>query len=170
MEKTGLHVDIITATAKIDEGRKGLQTDGDKHDRRIAYETGLSIAMQAFQEAQTMQDTETLILVEYTFLVQELEFCVEADTQAKASLTQAVKSFDDAFLALKAVSSPAYQVAEQIIPHRKECRVHGMPKDAFHIACIAHRAKCLPYKTTSNSRSVAPDCIGACCSWGGGFE
>jgi hypothetical protein len=125
----------------IHRGRNGLQTDGGEHEGRIAYETGLSIAMEAFQEAQKMQDAETLILVEYTFLVQELEFCVEADTQAKASLTQAVESFDDAFLALKAVSSPAYQAVEQSIPHRKEYRVHGMPKDAFHIACIAHRTR-----------------------------
>jgi hypothetical protein len=34
-----------------------------------------------------------------------------------------------------------FEAVEQAIPHRKEYRVHGMPKDAFHIACIAHRTR-----------------------------
>ncbi|MDR3325125.1 MAG: hypothetical protein LBS82_03940 [Spirochaetaceae bacterium] len=141
MEKTGLIARVTDAATRIDEGRKGLRTDGDEHEGRITYEAGLSIAMKAFQEAPSMRDAETLILVEYTFLAQELEFCDAADAQAIASLTQAVQSFDDAFLDLKAVSSPAYWGAEQAIPHRKDHRVHGMPKDAYHIACIAHRTR-----------------------------
>jgi hypothetical protein len=141
MEKTGLLARVFDAAANIDKGRKGLRTDGGEHEGRISYETGLSIAMEAFQEAPSMRDAEILILAEYTFLAQEWEFCDAADTQAKASLTQAVQSFDDAFLALKAVNGPAYRVAEQVIPHRKEHRVHGMPKDAYHIACIAHRTR-----------------------------
>jgi hypothetical protein len=141
MEKIGLLDKVFTATISINRGRKGLDTDGGEREGRISFHIGLTVAMKAFQEAQTMRDAETLILSEYTFFGQELEFCDAADTQALASLTQAVQSFDDAFLALKAVSGPAYLAVEQAIPHRKEYRVHGMPKDAFHIACIAHRTR-----------------------------
>jgi hypothetical protein len=88
--------------------------------------------MEVFLEAYVMRDAKTFAQVEYTLLIQEREFCDPADTFAIASLTQAIQSFDDAFLALEAVSSPAYRAVEQAIPHRKEYRFHGMPKDAYH--------------------------------------
>jgi hypothetical protein len=97
--------------------------------------------MKAFLEAYTLGDPETSAQVEYTILVQELEFCDPADTFAIASLTQAVQSFDDAFRCLKVVGSPAYRAVEEATPHRKEYRFHGMPRDAYHIACEAHRAR-----------------------------
>jgi hypothetical protein len=108
----------------------------------MLYEEGLSIAMSAFQEAQTTRDAETLILAEYTFLGQEQEFCDIADTQAVASLTQAIQSFDDALLVLEVVQdSASYRAVEKSYPHMDKYRVRGMPKDAFHIACIAHSTR-----------------------------
>jgi hypothetical protein len=141
MEKTGLLARIFEAADRIDEGRIGLRTDGGEHEGRIAYEAGLSIAMEVFLEAYAMKDAEMFALVEYTLLSQELEFCDLADTFAIASLTQAVQSYDDAFRALKVVGSPAYSAVEQAIPRRKEYRYHGMPKDAYHIAFDAHRTR-----------------------------
>jgi hypothetical protein len=73
---------------------------------------------------------------------QELQFCEETDKDTLSSLTQAIQSFDDAFLALKAVDdSTLYQGAEQTHPHSKKYRVSGFPKDAFHIACIGHKTR-----------------------------
>jgi hypothetical protein len=141
MEKIGLRDRILLAAANIDKGRKNLDIDGNEREGRISYHTGLSSAMEVFLEAYAMRDAETFILVEYTLLGQEREFCNPADTFAIASLTKAVQSFDDAFLALEAVSSPAYRAVEQATPHRKEYRFHGMPRDAYHIACESHRAR-----------------------------
>jgi hypothetical protein len=82
-------------------------------------------------------------LVEYTFLSQELEFCDGSDKESLSSLTKALKSFDDAFLALKTVEDKTlYKVAETIIPHDEKYRVGVVyPKDSFHVACGSHKTR-----------------------------
>jgi hypothetical protein len=57
--------------------------------------------MSSFCEVQISADPQTILLAEYTFLCQELEFCEKTDKDSLSSLTQAIQSFDDAFLALK---------------------------------------------------------------------
>jgi hypothetical protein len=133
---------IINAAVSIDSGRKGFATKGKAEEGRINYETGITEAMSAFQQAQPTADPQTIILAEYTFLSQELEFCEKTDKDSLSSLTQALQSFDDAFLALKYVEDKTlYQCAENCFPHNKKYRVNGFPKDAFHIACIAHKTR-----------------------------
>jgi hypothetical protein len=128
---------------EIYRGRTLLDTDGLEHDGGVNYRNGLANAMTAFQEAADhATDLETLILAEYVFLSQELNFCNPNDIQAFASLSQAVRSFDDAFLALRTVDDPpVYAGAENTHPHHYKYRVKDMPKDAFHIACISHRVR-----------------------------
>jgi hypothetical protein len=92
--ETGLISDIYNAALAIDAGRKGFATRGKAEERRISYETGISVAMSAFREAQTTADPQTIILAEYTFLSQELEFCEKTDKDSLSSLTQAIQSFD----------------------------------------------------------------------------
>jgi len=128
----------------IDQGRKWLDTDGLEHDGRLSYRLGLTQAMEAFQNAADKADTdlEMLILAEYTFLTQELSFTDAKDTRASASLSKAIRSFDDAFRALKAVGDPVvYNGAELTHPRDVQYRVKEMPKDAFHVACISHRTR-----------------------------
>ena len=142
MDATGLVNNIITATASIDSGRKGFATRGKAEEGRISYERGISVAMIAFKEAQTTADPQTMILAEYTFLTQELQFCEKTDKDSLSSLTQALQSFDDAFLALKAVEEGSYKAVDQAIPHNKKYRVgDGYPKDSFHIACSSHKTR-----------------------------
>ena len=142
MDATGLVLKIIEAAASIDYGRKGFATRGKAEEGRISYETGISVALTTFKDAQSTIDPLAIILVEYTFLVQELQFCEETDIFSRSSLTQAIQSFEDTFLALKAVEDKVlYQGAEQTHPHSKKYRVNGFPKDSFHIACIAHRTR-----------------------------
>jgi hypothetical protein len=43
--------------------------------------------MTAFQEAQATADPQTMLLAEYTFLSQELQFCGETDKDTLSSLT-----------------------------------------------------------------------------------
>jgi len=79
--------------------------------------------------------------VEYTLISQELQFCEETDKDTLSSLTQAIQSFDDAFLALKAVENPNYRITDETTPHSSKYRVSGFPKDSFHIACISHKTR-----------------------------
>ncbi|MDR0301505.1 MAG: hypothetical protein LBI04_04230, partial [Treponema sp.] len=84
---------------------------------------------------------QAMILAEYTFLSQELEFCEKTDKESLNSLTKAIQDFDDAFLALQAVEEAGYKTAEKTYPHDSKYRVSGFPNDAFHSACIAHKTR-----------------------------
>ena len=97
--------------------------------------------MSSFKEAQATADPQIMILAEYTFLTQELQFCEKSDKDSFSSLTKALQSFDDAFLALKAVEKSGYKTAEETYPHHKDYRVGGYPKDSFHIACGSHKTR-----------------------------
>ena len=153
MDLTGLTLKIYDAATAIDFGRKGFATRGKAEEGRLSYERGVSVALSAFKDAQSTIDPQTIILVEYTFLAQELQFCGGTDTDSISSLTQAIHSFDDAFLALKAVEDGAlYQGVEMAFPHNKKYRISGFPKDAFHIACIA----CIAHRTRMKNMLRTP--------------
>jgi len=133
---------ISKAAANIDSGRKGFAIIGKEREGRISYEEGIAEAMSAFKEAQATADPQTIILVEYTFLTQELQFCDKSDKDSFTSLTQAIQSFDDAFQVLKVVETPEYKIVDIAIPHHKKFRVKGgFPKDSFHVACSSHKTR-----------------------------
>jgi hypothetical protein len=141
MDQTGLINKIFFSVENIDLGRKCFTIDGQEHEGRISYEDGISTALTTFQEVQTSADPQTLILAEYTFLEQELQFSNEADTDTRSSLSQAIRSFDDALLSLEAVETTGYKIADKTHPHSPKYRIQDYPKDSFHIACIAHRTR-----------------------------
>jgi hypothetical protein len=133
---------IAYATTLIDSGRKGFATRGRAEEGRISYEIGIAQAMTAFQQAQASSDPRTIILAEYTFLSQELEFCNKTDNDSISSLTQAMQSYDDAFLVLEVIENKShYRSVDKAIPHSSKHRVKGFPKDAFHIAIISHKTR-----------------------------
>jgi len=88
---------IINAATQIDAGRKGFATRGKAEEGRISYEEGIAAALSAFQEAQITTGPHTIILAEYTFLTQELEFCKKTNKDSLTSLTKAIQFFDDTF-------------------------------------------------------------------------
>ena len=146
MDLTGLVHKVNFAAINIDSGRKGFATRGKAEEGRISYETGISAALSAFRDASNLRfastaDPEIIILVEYTFLNQELQFCAKTDMDSLGSLTQAIQSFKDALLALKAVEDHGYKIADQTYPHNNKYRVNGFRIEAFHIVCIAHRTR-----------------------------
>jgi hypothetical protein len=136
LDKIGYSVEHIAT------GRKALDTVGKAEAGLISYHLGLDSAMKAFTEAAISADAESMILVEHAFLTEEKRFCDPSDVVAISSLTAATDSFDDALLALKAVCSVTlYAGIEMGFPHSIKYRINKMPKDAFHIACIAHRTR-----------------------------
>ena len=133
---------IYEAAIGIDAGRNGIATRGKAEEGRILYEEGIARALSAFKEAQATNDPQTLILAEYTFLSQELQFCANTDKHTLNSLTQALHSFDDAFQALQIVEEKTfYHIADKTHPQHKDFRVSGFPKDSFHVACISHKTR-----------------------------
>ena len=146
MDIPGLVNRIYNAVVQIDSGRKGFATRGKEHEGRLSYEDGISEAMLAFQEASNQgfaisADPQALILAEYTFITQEFQSCSITDKDTINSLNQAIQSFDDAFLAIKALDELDCKSVDNFFPHNSKYRVHGFPKDAFHIATIAHRTR-----------------------------
>ncbi|GHT56583.1 hypothetical protein FACS1894109_06010 [Spirochaetia bacterium] len=149
MDRNGLLVSIVQSVYNIDTGRKGLATAGATEDGFVSYSSGMANALAVFKEvsdlrsaAQAPKDLETLILVEHAYLTEELLHCRPEETQVTASMTAALASFDDALLALTAVQNiPGYQVADKTWPHDSAHRYNDMPKDAFHLACHAHRTR-----------------------------
>ncbi|MCL2125557.1 MAG: hypothetical protein FWH33_06170 [Oscillospiraceae bacterium] len=144
MDRIGLLDSVIISEADIAQGRIWLNTDGMEREGRISYQRGLTMAIDTFKTVQkvTSEDLELVILAEYTFIAQELALCDPMDSQATSSLKNAMQSFDDAFLALEAIADiTLYKGAEMTHPHSAKYRIKDMPKDAFHIMCIAHRAR-----------------------------
>jgi len=127
LAKIGLVNSIYEAAVNIDAGRKGFATKGKAEEGRISYEKGIAEAMSAFVQAQSIADPQILILAEYTFITQEFQLCEKSDKHTIDSLTKAIESFDDAFLALKAVEGIHYEATEQTIPHSGKYRVNGYP-------------------------------------------
>jgi hypothetical protein len=125
----------------IYQGRAWLDTGGLEGDGRISYNDGLSLALASFKTAQDAaeEDLETVILLEQAYLAQELAFCTPIDKKASNSLSNAINSFDEGLCALKEVEAGAsYGAVDRSLPHRRETRFNGMPKDAFHYACSGH--------------------------------
>jgi len=143
LDPTGFITRIFAATANIDAGRKGYATKGEERDGRVYYERGIAQALSAFAEVSASDDPKTIVLAEYTFVLQELHFCDKGDRDTFGSLTLAAQGFDDAFLCLEAVENAAGygEIAEKVFPHTFKFRVRGFPKDAFHIACRAHKTR-----------------------------
>jgi len=93
LDLAGLTLKILNASAAIDFGRKGFAARGKAEEGRISYETGIAWALSTFRDAQSVNDPHAIILIEYTFLNQELQFCDETDTDTINSLKQAILRF-----------------------------------------------------------------------------
>ena len=142
MDQTGLVAKIFSGAANIYEGRRNLSTDGFEHEGRIFFEKGIARSLDTFKKAQITADLQTMILIELTFIQQELQFCNEADISTYNSLIQAIHSFDDALRCLKTVEvSSHYKYAETSYPMASKQRYHGFPRDAVHLACKSHHTR-----------------------------
>jgi hypothetical protein len=98
-----------------------------------------------------MPQGQTMTLAEYTFITQELEFCEKTDRDSLSSLTKAIQSFDDAFLALQAIGESGYKTADKVFPHSGKYRVSGFSPKTLFISPV------LPTKRGSKAYSVHPD-------------
>jgi hypothetical protein len=144
MDRDGLLRKVYDSALNIDQGRKWQNTIGLEANGRAAYQLGLADAMESFKDSQSeaANDLNLLLLAEQTFIIQELQLCDPSETQTIASLEQAIRSFDDALRVLEIVDdSHLYAAVEKSYPIDGKYRYKGMPKDSFHIGCLAHRTR-----------------------------
>jgi hypothetical protein len=142
MDRIGLESSIFIYSQNIDIGRKGIRTSGQEAAGRINFEDGINGSIDIFAKTRDSGDLELMILAELYFLKQELSFCEASDTSTVSSLTQAIQSFEDALLAFEASGDRVmYRGVDKAHPRHPKYRIRGMPKDALHIACIAHQTR-----------------------------
>jgi len=142
MDLIGLINKILSSTSRIDKGRKGLRTNGQEHEGRLFYEEGITSALDAFSQALSTGNPQTILATEEAFIEQELKYCNNDDIYSRSSLTQALQSFEDAFLCFESVENyTEYKAANKTWPHTKKYRIKNYPKDSFHLACISHRTR-----------------------------
>jgi len=142
LDLIGLAGKVAEAVINIYAGRKGFATRGKEQEGRISYEIGIGEALEIFKKVQISAAPHAIILAEYTYVSQEFELCPETDKYSLQSLTSARQGFDDAFLVLQVVdNSVIYKGVDKAFPHHKDYRFKEFPKDAFHIACVAHKAR-----------------------------
>jgi hypothetical protein len=115
---------------------------GDTEEGLVFYQKGLAEAIAVFKQAFEGGDPQTIILVDEAFVTQERAFSDPHDAAANGSLKAAMAGFDEALRVLPTVrDAVAYQAAETTYSHNSDYRYKGMPKDAFHVACMGHYAR-----------------------------
>jgi hypothetical protein len=144
MEKTGL-IDkrIIKSASMMDTGRKDMMAQGRTEQGRKIFVQGIDNALNSFKDAQRTQDATVIVLSEQTFLECEYDKCDRNDRLALNSLKVAIRSFDDARLALKIVEEKnLYQGANNTYSSVEgKDRKSGVPIDVFHKACQSHKTR-----------------------------
>jgi predicted ATP-grasp superfamily ATP-dependent carboligase len=137
-----LIIRVDASVTYLAKGRQALDIEGEAEAGRVSYNLGLQGAQSVFTEAAEGADVKALILAEQAFLAEEKRYCDEKDADALGSLATAIASFDDALLAVEAVGDATlYRGADLTFPHQGKYRIKKMPKDAFHIACIANTTR-----------------------------
>ncbi len=144
MEKIGLGTRISLSVEKIAIGRIGLDTDGGEVDGHVFFKRGLLEALAVFREvhASVGNDVESVLLAEHAYLTEELRYCNSTEKDVISSMTAGIEAFNDALRAYEVVQDAViYKGVEKSYPRNPKYRHKGMPKDAFHIACLAATAR-----------------------------
>jgi hypothetical protein len=130
---------VFQAVQQIDFGRTGLSTAKKERKGRISFENGIALALSTFQEVRSSRNPKALILIESTYVKQELNFCNPEATDTRSSLTTAYRELEDCLRSLKIVANPAaYRQADKTHSTDPKKRVQGCPKDAFYQSCVSH--------------------------------
>jgi hypothetical protein len=80
------------------------------------------------------------LLVDYTSC--ELSASQGSEPVAVSSAQSAVRKFEEGLAALEAVGNPQrYEAVHTVLSTEPSFRYKGMPKDAFHVACMSDIAR-----------------------------
>jgi hypothetical protein len=142
LDLIGLAKSLVEHAQYIDDGRKGLDSDGDEHEGRLSYNLGIQGALQDFTQAGASKDCQIIAFAELTFMEPDLAHCSKDDTDTRASLTKGIHDFTDALACLEVVKKPKdYQIGSKLFPTYYKYRIDDCPWDAFQIACHAHKLR-----------------------------
>jgi hypothetical protein len=139
MAEIGLNDDIVAAVTIIAQGRRLLYVDGSERDGRIAFENGHALLRAAYEKAVASGSVHDIMLAEYSITQQELDESDADETQNQASAKAMIHEFEAAFKILNRVTdSASYKILDDGFSDKKDFRYKGLPKDAFHVAMLAH--------------------------------
>jgi hypothetical protein len=141
MEKNGLLNSMRDGVAALADGRRKLYAKGTEVEGLEMYHKGYGIIFSLFKEALATKDAELMLLAEFYYTARELYESPGGEPVAKSSAQTAVRKFEEALQALKVVVNPQYALVHQALSTEKAYRFKGMPKDAFHIACLSDMAR-----------------------------
>jgi hypothetical protein len=141
MEKNGLLKQMFDGVATLAEGRRALYTNGTEVYGLKLYREGYEIILSLFNEAIVSEDAEIMLLTEFFYTAGELSASDGNEPVAKSSAQTAVRKFEEALQALQTVVNPSYGALHQALSTDKTYRHKGMPKDAFHVACLSDMAR-----------------------------
>jgi hypothetical protein len=142
MERNFLLVEMGEGVAKLAEGRRKLYTKGTEADGLSLYQKGYKAIISLFKDALASDDAELMLFAELFYTASELHESHSNEPVAKSSAKAAVLKFEEALQAVRIVSDVAqYHAVHKVISTEKTYRFKGMPKDAYHIACLSDRAR-----------------------------
>jgi hypothetical protein len=143
MDRISLNANIADAVFSMVIGRRALAIRGKTEEGWDALDDGQQQLISIFKEVIDTGDVSSMLDAMFLLTVQELAQNDALEKVARTSARTALEKFADAFLALEAVKSGSYDTADKAIPHSKNYRHQGLPRDAFHIACDSDRLRIL---------------------------
>ncbi|MDR1380568.1 MAG: hypothetical protein LBJ47_03710 [Tannerella sp.] len=141
MEKNGLLKQMFNGVTRLAKGRRALYGDGTEVYGLKLYREGYEIILSLLNEAIVSKDAELMLLAEFFYTAGELSSSDGNEPVAKSSALTAVRKFEEALQALQTVVNPNYSLLHQALSTDKAYRHKGMPKDAFHVACLSDTAR-----------------------------
>jgi hypothetical protein len=132
---------MFDGVATLAKGRQTLYTEGTEAYGLKLYKEGYEIVFSLFNEAIVSEDAELMLLAEFFYTSGELSASEGNEPVAKSSAQTAVRKFEEAMQALQTVASPNYSLLHRALSTDKAYRHRGMPKDAFHVACLSDMAR-----------------------------
>jgi hypothetical protein len=141
MEKIGLFVEMGKGVSDLAEGRRKLYVKGTEIEGLLQYREGYEVIMSLFKEALASGDPEIMLLAEFFYTASELHESYGNEPVAKSSAQAAVRKFEEALWAVRTVQDPHYGIVHKVFSSERTYRHKGMPKDAYHIACLSDRAR-----------------------------
>jgi hypothetical protein len=143
MDKNSLEIKITEAVNNMITGRRSREIEGKAEEGRVLLNIGQKLLVSTLNDVIASGDVALMLDAMMFFTVQELAQNDAGEPVARKSAETAMEKFQDALLALEAVKSDSYWVADKVISHQKKFRRSGMPKDAFHYACDSDRMRIL---------------------------
>jgi hypothetical protein len=141
MDRISLLNKITSAVANMVRGHRRLAVKGSTEDGLTLLTFGQDAVKSIFNEVIASNDASLMLDALMFYTAQEIAQYDAGEEVAHTSAETAMNKFMDASLALEAVKTDHYDAVDKAVPHSKNYRHNGLPRDSFHIACDSERMR-----------------------------